>query len=205
MPQPENPFDLPPAPTEKPVIYTAVYSEDDVARVNMSSNAGKNSAHEQGVEIPSTWKATVAEPVPVVRCKAMSSTTGERCKKWSLRGTTVCVRHGGNLPNVKEHAEAVVDAARMRIMGLTDEAVDGLEELIQVGTAPQIRLNAIKEVLDRAGLKGGPDLAVEVSHTISYKDEISNRLKEIKERKAALDKAKEEILDAEVVDEPEEG
>lgn len=204
MTQPENPFELPPELSEKPVIYTAIHHRDGVSRPNLSTNAGKNSAHEQGVDVPTTWKPSIAEPVPVVRCTANSFSTGERCKKWSLRGTTVCVKHGAQLTNVREHAEAVVDAARMRIMGMADDAVDGLEDLIQVGTAPQIRLAAIKEVLDRAGLKGGPDLSVEVTHTVSYKDEISNRLKDIKERKAQLEKAKEEIMDAEVVDEPEE-
>lgn len=97
----------------------------------------------------------------------------------------------------------------MRLMGMADDAVDGLEDLIAVGTAPQIRLAAIKEVLDRSGVKGGPDLSVEVTHSVSYKDEIFNRLKEIKDRKEAMEKSKaeilgEEIVDAEVVDEPTE-
>jgi hypothetical protein len=58
-------------------------------------------------------------------------------------------------------------------------------------------------------VKGGPDLSVEVTHSVSYKDEIFNRLKEIKDRKEAMEKSKaeilgEEIVDAEVVDEPTE-
>jgi hypothetical protein len=97
----------------------------------------------------------------------------------------------------------------MRLMGMADDAVDGLEDLIAIGTAPQIRLAAIKEVLDRSGVKGGPDLSVEVTHSVSYKDEIFNRLKEIKERKEAMEKEKaailgEDIEDAEIVDEEEE-
>jgi hypothetical protein len=96
----------------------------------------------------------------------------------------------------------------MRLMGMADDAVDGLEDLIAIGTAPQIRLAAIKEVLDRSGVKGGPDLSVEVTHSVSYKDEIFNRLKEIKERKEAMEKEKAAILgdieDAEIVDEEEE-
>lgn len=202
MPLPEDPFDE--TTPEAPVIYTKAYGYNEEPRPNMSTNAGKNSAAEQGVDVPSGWKATAGEPVPVVRCTATASTTGERCKRWSLRGTNVCVKHGAQLPNVREHSEAVVESARMRLMGMADEAVDGLEDLIKVGTSAQIRLAAIKEVLDRSGLKGGPDLSVEVSHTISYKDEIASRLKDIKERKAALDKAKAEILEGEIVDEPAE-
>lgn len=172
----------------------------------MSSNAGKNSAAEQGVEVPMSWKPTAKEPVPVVRCSGTSTTTGERCKKWSLRGTTVCVKHGAQLPSVREHSEAVVESARLRMLGMVDEAIDGLEDLIQVGTQPQVRLAAIKEVLDRTGLKGAPDMTVEVQHTVSYKDEVANRLKEIRERKAAMESKKQELIeDAEIVDEPTEG
>lgn len=193
----ENPFLLSPPPPP-------AFAEEPEPSKSLS--AGKNSAAEQGSDIPVGWKPTASEPVPVVRCTANASTTGERCKRWSLRGTNVCTKHGGQLPSVREHSEAVVESARMRLMGMADDAVDGLEDLIAIGTAPQIRLAAIKEVLDRSGVKGGPDLSVEVSHTVSYKDEIFNRLKEIKERKEAMEKEKaailgEDIVDAEVVDE----
>lgn len=191
----ENPFLLSPPP---PPILT------EEPEPSKSLSAGKNSAAEQGSDVPVGWKPTASEPVPVVRCTANASTTGERCKRWSLRGTNVCVKHGAQLPSVREHSEAVVESARMRLMGMADQAVDGLEDLIAVGTAPQIRLAAIKEVLDRSGLKGGPDLSVEISHTVSYKDEIAERLRSIKERKALLEKAEEEIVDAEVLDEPTE-
>lgn len=194
----ENPFGTPPPPP-------FALEEPQESR---SLSAGKTSAAEQGTTVPMAWKPTAAEPVAVVRCTANASTTGEQCKRWSLRGTNVCVKHGGQLPGVREHAEAVVESARLRLMGMADDAVDGLEDLIKIGTAPQIRLAAIKEVLDRSGVKGGPDLSVEVTHNVSYKDEIFNRLKEIKERKEAMEKEKAAILgeidDAEIVDEPEE-
>lgn len=194
----ENPFGTPPPP---PFL-------DEDTKVSKSLSAGKTSPAEQGTVIPMNWKPTPSEPVAVVRCTGTASTTGEQCKRWSLRGTNVCTKHGGQLPGVREHAEAVVESARMRLMGMADDAVDGLEDLIAVGTAPQIRLAAIKEVLDRSGVKGGPDLSVEVTHSVSYKDEIFNRLKEIKERKEAMEKEKAAILgeieDAEIVIEEEE-
>lgn len=166
---------------------------------NKSSNAGKNSAAEQGVEIPMGWKPSAAEPVPVVRCSAMSNTTGERCKKWSLRGTTVCVSHGARLPSVSAHAEAVVDAARLRLMGLADSAVDVLEDLIQKGTNEQIRLKAAENVLNRVGIRDGMDLSVEVKHTVSASDSIADRLKSMAARLNPEEEL-EEIVDAEVVD-----
>lgn len=191
--------------TENPFLSTPPPPPFDTEpKKSASLSAGKNSAAEQGSNIPVGWKPSPSEPVAVVRCTGTASTTGEQCKRWSLRGTNVCTKHGGQLPSVREHAEAVVESARMRLMGMADDAVDGLEDLIAVGTAPQIRLAAIKEVLDRSGVKGGPDLSVEVTHTMSYKDEIAERLRSIKERKALMEKAQEDILDAEVVDEPTE-
>lgn len=198
----DNPFLSSPPPPP--------FREETEEKKSQSPSAGKNSAAEQGLEVPMGWKPTIAEPVPVVRCHGNSTTTGERCRKWSLRGSQFCTRHGAQLPSVRAHSEAVVESARMRLMSMADNAVDGLEDLIQVGTAPQIRLAAIKEVLDRAGVKGGPDLTVEVTQSVSYKDEIFTRLKDIKERKDQLDREKaalteaEDIVDAEVLDEPEE-
>lgn len=173
----------------------------DLPVENLSSNAGRNSAAEQGVEIPSAWKQSIREPVPVVRCTAKSSTSGERCKRWSLRGTTVCTSHGAQLPNVRDHSEAVVESARMRLMGLADVAVDGLEDLLTSATMANVRLGAIKEVLDRAGIKGSPDLTVEVNHNVSYKDEIQKKLQNIREakEKMAAGTVEEDIVDAEIV------
>lgn len=39
------------------------------------------------------------------RCKAKSSRTGERCKKWALTDMTVCATHGGRSPRAKAGAE----------------------------------------------------------------------------------------------------
>mgnify|MGYP003594369810 CR=1 FL=1 len=175
-PESTNPMDLPLAP-------------------NRSPNAGKNSAAEQGLEVPMGWKPTAKEPVPVVRCSSNSTTTGERCKRWSLRGTTVCVFHGGQLPSVRDHAEAVVDAARMRLMGLADAAVDVMEDLIQTSSNEAIRLKAAENVLNRVGIRDSVDVNIEVTHTESAALTIAERLKAIRGRAEP-----EEIVDAEVLD-----
>lgn len=175
---------------------------NDEPTENRSSNAGKNSAAEQGSNIPMAWKPSAAEPVPVVRCTATAKGTGEQCKRWSLRGTNVCVKHGAQLPNVREHSEAVVETARMRIMGLADMAVDGLEELATTSKMDNVRLAAYKDLLDRAGVKG-PAEVVEVQHTVSYADEVKNRLQSIRDRKKTLEaqaaEDAEDILDAEEI------
>lgn len=155
---------------------------DDIETGNYNvGSLGKGSAAQQGVNIPAGWKPTVAAPVPVVRCTGIvrqGPNTGQRCPKWSLRGATVCLSHGGHLPSVKEHAQAVVEAARMRMIGLTDDAIDAIEDLVSnPQTQAAVRLKAATEILDRAGIKGAPDLAITVEHTISASDTIAEKLK----------------------------
>jgi hypothetical protein len=175
--------------------------------VNNSPSAGKNSAAEQGLEIPMGWKPTVSEPVPVVRCKATSTTTGERCKRWSIRGTTVCQTHGGRLPSVVEHSQAVVEAARFRLFGLAEEAVDAVADLVQQGTNDAIRLKAAEMILNRTGLKDAVEITVEVKESSNLSEEINKRLAIMRERREAAEKEAEEaelVDEGEIVDEPEE-
>lgn len=122
---------------------------------------------------------------------------GERCKRWSLRGTTVCVKHGAQLKTVADHAAAVVDSARLRLVDLSTDAVDVLEQLFQPGTAEGIRLKAATEVLDRAGIRGGFELDVEVSANIDPREIIAMRLKEIRERTGMVEQ--HDVIDGEVV------
>lgn len=152
--------------------------------------------------IPVAWKPTKAEPVPVVRCTTIKA-DGERCKRWSLRGATVCVRHGGNLTNVREHAEAVVESARLRLVGNTDRAVDVLEELMQPGTSENVRLKAATEVLDRSGVRGGIDIHTETEVTVNPSELLAERLDTLRRRseeaRERLGDVFSPILDADVV------
>ena len=147
---------------------------------NAADPVGRSAA-QQGSNIPAKWRPTVAEPVPVVRCTAIKK-DGNRCKNWSLRGAHVCLKHGGRLPNIKDHAEAVVEAARMRLIGLSDLAIDQLEDLVQNASAEKIRLDAAKDILDRNGVKGAMEINVEVQHTESAADRLASRLAEAAER-----------------------
>lgn len=161
----------------------------------------------EGYKVDPNWKPTMEKPLPALRC-SYTRPDGTRCKKFGLRGTggantngtSMCYFHGGALPSVKAMADAQVMAARMKLIDNAEAAVDTLLELTQPGTADQVRLGAVKEILDRAGLKGGPDLTVEVQHTVSYKDEIQKRLEDIKARKKAME-VPEDIIDAEEVTE----
>jgi hypothetical protein len=154
----------------------------------MSSNSGVAKTPEgQGSNIPLGWRPTVAEPVPVVRCTAVKK-NGDRCKQWSLRGTTICYAHGGRLNNVQEHAAAVVEGAKLRLIGLTDLAIDQLEDLVRNGSAEKIRLDAARDILDRAGAKGAVEINVEVTQTETAADRVRAKLLETARR---LEKAGE--------------
>lgn len=170
--------------------------------VSNSPSAGKTSPAEQGLEIPMGWKPTVNEPIPVVRCTGMSSTTGERCKKWSLRGSDKCTRHGAQLPNVREHADAVVESARLRMFGLADEAVDVLEELLKPGTTEQVRLKAAENILNRAGIRDAIEIHVEHDNT-SLVDDITKKLNVMRDRMRPAE-PEEDIIDAEEIEVDEE-
>jgi len=199
-----NPFDQFSMP-EPPRIE----GEDDT--VSRSPSAGKTSPAEQGLEVPMGWKPTHNEPVPVVRCIGTASTTGERCKRWSLRGTNVCRKHGAQLPNVRDHAEAVVESARLQLMGMADDAVEVLSDLMKAGVADAVRLKAAETVLTRSGIKDGITFEVEVTHNVSMAEDIGKKLEVMRQREIAKRKeeaeaeaAEQELIDeGEILDEPE--
>jgi hypothetical protein len=129
----------------------------------------------QESNVPKAWKPTRAEPVPVVRCTKIKK-DGNQCGRWSLRGTNVCIKHGGRLPDVQAHAAAVVENARLRIFGMADEATDALHDLIQPGTAEGVRLKAATEILDRAGVRGGVEITVDDQRSGDPTAELTSRL-----------------------------
>lgn len=152
--------------------------------------------------IPLGWRPTPNAPVPVVRCTAIKK-DGNRCRRFSLRGTNVCIKHGGQLPDVQAHAKAVVEAAKLRIYGLTDEAIDVVYDLMQNSSADKIRLDAAKDLLDRANVKGPQEVEVTVKSEESPAEKIRRRLAETADRLNATarvipDTDSEELVEAEL-------
>lgn len=159
---------------------------EETEKVNRSRNAGNNSALEQGSDTPTGWKPSRSKPIPNMRCTGIvrnGERKGERCGRWAIQGGVVCVKHGGRLPNVKAHAEAVVEAARMRLYGLADDAIDAIDDLVNnPQTAGAVRLKAAEMILDRVGIKGAPDLNVHVEVRTAPSEEIAKRLAGIASR-----------------------
>lgn len=157
------------------------------------------SATQQDSNIPQGWKPTPNAPIPVIRCTAIKR-DGTQCQKWSVRGVTVCTKHGAHLPSVQKAAAERVSTARLQLMGSTGDAFEVLESLMQPGVAEGIRLKAATEILDRAGLKAGMEIAVTVEHVGSPLDDIMNQLEIIAGHKEPILDA-EEIFDAEEIPE----
>lgn len=140
---------------------------------------GKQTPADQESPVPKGWHATLAKPLPSVQCTGTirnGDRAGERCNKWSIAGATVCLQHGGHLPNVKKAAEDRKDAARLQLIGATADAIDVIEHLMKYATQENVKLAAARDVLDRAGIKGGIEVSVTHEHKLSPMDEINQRL-----------------------------
>jgi hypothetical protein len=110
---------------------------------------------------------------PQRRCTAKRSNgSGERCRKWAIRGGNVCATHGGR-------AKQTVEKARRR---LAENADRGAKQLLKLAfddkQSADIRLKATLQLLDRAGVNAKTSVELEVSATPSQQiiDGIANQL-----------------------------
>lgn len=80
-----------------------------------------------------------------VQCTAHSTRTGDRCKKAAILGGNVCGTHGGRAPQVRA-------AAQQRILALVNPALHELARLVKEADSDSVKLSAVKDILDRAGM-----------------------------------------------------
>ena len=97
-------------------------------------------------------------------CSATNSTNGKPCRRAPIQGANVCRVHGGAAGHVKRAAKARLEnasyALAKELLGMaTDE-----------DTPPAVRLAAIKDALDRAGLN--PRQAMDVQHSLKKYEQV---------------------------------
>lgn len=140
-------------------------------------------------------------PIPSFKCSHVNGKTGKRCGNWAVRGTgfnrtkAICRKHGGSLPNVRAHADAIVEGARLALADSVPEAVAKLVKLATSDDAPhQVQLNAAKDILDRAGLKPGEKVDIDLTVGVEKPSEmIMKKLKSMNDKKE-LDNVEEAVV-----------
>lgn len=161
---------------------------------DLKSRSIRYTPAQQGLEIPAGWKPTAAQPVPVVRCHYVRPDThprlpGERCNKWSLRGSRLCYFHSGrgNLRHVEEYRQAVIEASRLMLVDAAPDAVKTMLDLMANSGADNVRLKAAESVLDRTGIRGGAEIDVTVTD-VSGQDPAQTLAERLSKLKVAADK-----------------
>lgn len=98
---------------------------------------------------------------PERRCTAHSSRTGDRCKNVAIKGGKVCRYHGGNAPHV-------IANARARLQNAADLMARELLGIALTADAESVKLTAIRDALDRAGLKAPSEVVLSQGESKPY-------------------------------------
>lgn len=158
------------------------------------------------------WQPTTRRPIPTQKCATIKK-DGNPCGNRSVRGTGLtagssprCRMHGGQLPTVKQHAEEIVNAARIQLTDSTPDAVRVIMEIMKSSsTASNVRLAAAKEVLDRAGVKSGADMTIEVTNNILPSEKIMKKLASMRDDAKSEEPPLEDLGETIDEEEPESG
>ena len=97
------------------------------------------------------------------RCR-MTKTDGTRCQLWNsgrIKDDGLCRIHLGSTRRTANN----VEIARQKISQASTYAVDVLEELMETAVSEPVKLKAATEILDRAGVRGGMELNVDIKNT----------------------------------------
>ena len=150
----------------------------------------------------SNWKPRASRPVPTVRCHRILK-NGERCKNRAIRGSGLetvseinpetgeletrpikafCRMHGGTAPGRLKKANEIVQAARLALADSVPEAIYKLYAMLDdENVSETVQLKAATEILDRAGVKSGADMTIDVNvNQVSASEKLQEKLSSLR-------------------------
>lgn len=135
------------------------------------------------------------------RCRIIKS-DGIRCMLWAsgrIKDDGLCRIH----LKVQRKPGEDIERARKKLIQAAPFAVDVLEELMENAESEPVRLKASTEILDRAGIRGGQDITIdmEVTENRPAAQVVAERLARLADGAAALN-ARLSAIEAEA-EEPE--
>lgn len=138
------------------------------------------------------------------RCRMIKS-DGIRCMLWAsgrVKDDGLCRIHLGAIRKPGED----VERARRKIIQAAPYAVDVLEDLMENAESEPVRLKASTEILDRAGIRGGQDLNVEVEVSMSRPaaQVIAERLARLADGASSIAARVQALESADISDESDE-
>ena len=99
-------------------------------------------------------------------CTAKSSRHQRPCRRWAMKGQRTCMMHGGKTPAAMAKAQDAMDRADLELRRLTPTAVKILVKLLNAESEAVV-LGAVRDVLDRGGLKAPDRVEVAASITVT--------------------------------------
>lgn len=139
---------------------------------------------------------------PPMRCSVIKS-DGVRCLYWTsgrVAGNDMCRVHLSSLQN---NATGMLDRSRIRVKQNSLAAVDTLEDLMMTATSEPVRLQAARDILDRAGVRAGFEIDVAIADQRPAGDILRDKMLELRKNLTATSTPEEETDDtivAEVIE-----
>ena len=140
------------------------------------------------------------------RCVAIRI-DGHRCQAWHggrAEEGRMCRTHIANQPNREDNRPVqTVARARNKVQSAAVAAVEELESLLNATSEP-VRLGAARDLLDRAGIRGGIEIDAKVEHSAADPAElVRKRLENIRAKSLERDEAQrrsERAAEADIID-----